>query len=449
MKNNLLVGEIRHHYFKYLFPSVAGTLAYGLLIFIDTIFVGRGIGSLGIAALNISIPVFSMVACGMFLGIGGATTAALNFGKNKKEEKNKIFTLCVYLGLFISLFFSIITSFNLDKIVHFLGARGEVIPLVKDYVSVISKTIVFYIIPHILTNFIKNDYNPKLPMYYLICVSISNVFLDYLFIFIFKWGMTGAAAATSISQFLGILILLTHFKLPQNTLKLKKKFFTFNILYRIGKIGLPSFISEISLGTVVIISNAEFYKYLGNLGVSAYGIIININFLLYLIYSGIAQSSQPIVSSNFGANQLLRVKETLKLGIKIVISSGIIFYLILVIFRTNIITLFNNENNELIKLTKNAFPLFFSGVVLLGLNLKFSSFFQSIEFNRISSLLNLLRSFLLVIFFIKILPKFIGISGVWLAYSSSELVTFIIAILYYKKVYKKYVLNNQDNIVKS
>ncbi|MGL4687358.1 MAG: MATE family efflux transporter, partial [Fusobacteriaceae bacterium] len=386
MKNNLLTGKIRDHYFKYLFPSVAGTLAYGLLIFIDTVFIGRGIGALGIAALNISIPIFSMVACGMFLGIGGATAAALDFGKGKKEEKNKIFTLCIYLGLFISLFFSIVASFNLDRVVYFLGARGEVVSMVKDYVSVVSKTIIFYIMPHILTNFIKNDYNPKLPMYYLIIVSLSNVVLDYLFIFVFKWGMTGAAAATSISQFFGLLILLTHFKLPQNTLKLKKTFFSFNTLVRIGKIGLPSFISEISLGSVILISNAEFYKYLGNLGVSAYGIIVNINFLLYLIYSGIAQSSQPIVSSNFGANQLSRVKETLKLGIKIVVGSGIVFYIILIIFRINIITLFNNENIELIKLTKNAFPLFFSGVIFLGLNLKFSSFFQSIEFNKISSL---------------------------------------------------------------
>ncbi len=443
MKNNLLKGEIREHYFKYLFPSVAGTLAYGLLIFIDTVFIGRGIGSLGIAALNISIPIFSMVACGMFLGIGGATAAALDIGKGKKEGKNKIFTLCIYFGIFLSLFFSIAVTLNLDKIVYLLGARGEVIPMVKDYVAVVSKTIIFYIMPHILTNFIKNDYNPKLPMYYLIIVSLSNIILDYIFIFVFKWGMTGAAAATSISQFLGLLILLTHFRLPQNTLKLKKNFFDFNILIRIGRIGLPSFINEISLGTVIFISNAEFYKYLGNLGVSAYGIIVNVNFLLYLIYSGIAQSSQPIVSSNFGANQLSRVRETLNLGTKIIISSGIIFYFILVIFRVNIIMLFNNENQPLIKLAKNAFPLFFSGVIFLGLNLKFSSFYQSIEFNKISSLINLLRSLILVIFFIKILPIFMGVTGVWIAYSCSELVTFIIALIYYKKVYKKYVLINQ------
>ncbi|MGL6064024.1 MAG: MATE family efflux transporter [Fusobacteriaceae bacterium] len=446
MKNNLLVGEIKGHYFKYLFPSVAGTLAYGLLIFIDTVFIGRGIGSLGIAALNISLPIFSMIAsCGMFLGIGGATAAALDFGKGKKDEKNKIFTLSVYVGLFLSLFFSIIISFNLDKVTHFLGARGEAIPLVKDYISVISKTIVFYIMPHVLTNFIKNDHNPKLPMYYLIIVSCSNIILDYLFIFVFKWGMAGAAAATSISQCFGLLILLTHFKLPQNTLKLQKNFFSFTTLTRTVKIGLPSFINEISLGIVIFISNAEYYKYLGNIGVSAYGIIVNINFLLYLVYSGIAQSSQPIVSSNFGANQLSRVKETLKLGIKIVVGSGIVFYLILIIFRTSIITLFNNENIELIKLTKNAFPLFFSGIIFLGLNLKFSSFFQSIEFNKISSLLNLLRSFALVIFFMKTLPIFIGVTGVWLAYSCSELITFIIAFTYYKKNYKKYVLKNQCN----
>lgn len=434
--NNLLVGDIKKHYFKYVIPSIAGSLAYGLLIFIDTVFIGRGIGAIGIAALNIAIPVFSLVAFGMTLGVGGATLASINEGRNELEGKNLVFSTALISGVVFSLIFTILSLLYLDKLVSFLGGKGEVFFMTREYLSVISKSIIFYIIPHILTNFIKNDYNPKLPTLYSFVVSIVNLVLDYLFIFVFKLGMGGAALATSIAQGLGTALLFSHFRHPLAKLKFRYAF-SFPILINIIKVGLPSFITEISLGAVLIIANYQFYHYLGNTGISAYGIIYNINLLIYLVYSGISQGAQPIISINFGAKNRERILETFKIGFKLSLILGVIIYITLYIFKTPITLLFNNSDLDVIALTKSGIPLYFITAIFMGLNLKLGSFFQSISYSKVSNIITFLRSSILIVIFLIFLPKFIGVSGLWLAFCFSELVTLLVGIYFYKIYFLK------------
>lgn len=447
MGNNLLEGSIKDHYFKYIIPSVSGTLAYGILIFIDTVFIGRGIGDKGLAALNIAIPIFSLTAFGMLLGSGGATAISIDRGQGNTKNRSKIFTLALFIGVISSFVFSLIIVCFLDEITRYLGAKEEVFLYAKDYINVISKSIIFYIIPHILTNFIKNDSNPKLPMIYLVIVSIFNIGLDYLFIMVYKWGMSGAALATSISQVIGTIVLCTHFFNKKTTLKIEISIRLkegINFTKRIFKIGVPNFINEITLGMVIVISNGQFYKYLGNIGISAYGIMLNINLLIYLVYCGIAQGAQPILSINFGALSFKRVKETLRLGMKILIVLGILFYSVLFKFDTKIISLFNNNNEELIKIAIQGLPLFFLGALIMGINLKFGSFFQAIEYSKISSVINMCRSYIFIIIFIKVLPIYFKVPGLWLSYFFSEFFTLLLALFFYK-IYYKSSLNNVEN----
>ncbi|MGL4534309.1 MAG: MATE family efflux transporter [Fusobacteriaceae bacterium] len=438
MQSTLLKGDIKSHFIKYLFPAIAGNLSYGMLIFIDTVFIGQGIGALGLAALNVAIPIYTLVAIGMMLGIGGATAAAIDIGAGNRKSRNEIFSLCIYLGIVTSIVFSILMSIYLEELCLFLGANSEIYPLVKDYVSVISKSIMFYIIPHILTNFIRNDNNPKLTMYYLIVCSLLNIILDYFFIFVFKWGMTGASAATSIAQFAGTLILLTHFLRNDNSLILLKIKIKFDMVVRILKIGMASFINEISLGIVIMVSNYQFYKYLGNDGVSAYSIVLNIRLLVYLVLGAFGQAMQPILSVNYGGKEMARVRKTLRLGNYATFFTGVIFYVILLSFTSFFVKLFNNSNENLFEIAKVGFPLYFLSTLFMGINLQFGSFFQSVEYAKISSILNILRGLILIVIFIYVLPNFFGVYGLWLAYVLTEVFTLIYAVYYYKKRFKKY-----------
>ncbi|MGL5578481.1 MAG: MATE family efflux transporter, partial [Fusobacteriaceae bacterium] len=150
MQKNLLAGDLKVQFMRYLFPAVAGNLSYGLLIFVDTVFIGRGIGSLGLAALNVAIPVYTLVAFGMMLGIGGATASSVDMGRGDKKGRGEIFSTTIILGIGLSIIFSIFMSIYLDEICRLLGANEEIFPMVRDYVNVISKSIMFYIMPHIL-----------------------------------------------------------------------------------------------------------------------------------------------------------------------------------------------------------------------------------------------------------------------------------------------------------
>ncbi|MGL4980698.1 MAG: MATE family efflux transporter [Fusobacteriaceae bacterium] len=438
MQKNLLQGDLKSHFVRYLFPAVAGNLSYGLLIFIDTIFIGRGIGTLGLASLNVAIPVYTLVAFGMMLGIGGATASSIDMGRGDEKGRIDIFSTTIILGIVLSLFFSIFMSLYLSEICRFLGANDEIFELVKDYVNVISKTIIFYIIPHILTNFIRNDNNPKLTMYYLIVTSSVNIILDYLFIFPLHMGMEGAALATSLAQLAGTVVLLTHFLRKENTLFFKFIKLKFKFIKRILQIGASSFINEISMGIIIIISNYQFFKYLGNEGVSAFSIVLNIKLLVYLVLGAFGQAMQPILSVNYGANKIDRVRKLFRIGNLTMGITSIFFYLLLVTFSTFFIRLFNRDSEQLLNITKFGFPIYFLSTIFMGVNLQLGSFFQSVEYNKVSSILNLLRGFVIIGVLIYLLPFFFGVIGLWCSYILTELFTMAYAIFYYKKRFKKH-----------
>ncbi|MGL5657191.1 MAG: MATE family efflux transporter [Fusobacteriaceae bacterium] len=437
---NLLTEKISKLYIKYILPSVVGSLAYGVLIFIDTVFIGQGIGVDGIAALNIAIPVFSLTAFGMLLGIGGATASSIDLGRKDFNKRDAVFTLSVTIGVILSVVFSVFLYIYLDEITMLLGARENIFSLSREYIAVISFSIIFYIIPHILNNFIKNDNNPRLPMIFFLIVSVANIVLDYVFIFVFKWGMFGAAFATSIAQGLGTLTLLTHFKKPTSTLKFRLETLNFNLLPRIVSIGLSCFMTEIALGSVLVITNHQIYKYLGNNGVSAYGIIYNINLLLYLVFSGIALGAQPLISTNFGANQFKRIRETLILGLKSVIILSVLFFIVMIKFTKPLIHLFNKDNLEVINITAQGFPMFFMALFFLGINLKMNYFFQAIESPKLANILTFLRSVVFIIFFLMIIPAILGAKFIWLSFLFSEILTFFVGLYFYKKIYKIKIL---------
>lgn len=436
VKQDILTGNLRKQFLKYLLPAIAGNLTYGLLVFIDTIFIGRGIGSLGLSALNISVPIYTLVSFGMMIGIGGATAAGIDLGKGNLESRNKIFTYSIIIGVLVSILFSTLLMLNLDRVCILLGGNEEIFSLVKSYVGVISISIIFYIMPHILTNFIRNDNNPKLTMYYLLVCSVLNIVLDYIFIFPLNMGMAGAAIATSISQGVGTLVLVTHFFKKSNTLYLKKVYLDFSIIIRIIKIGASTFINEICVGVVIIISNYQFYKYLGNNGLAAYAIILNIKLLIYLTLGAFGQGMQPLISINYGGKNYKRVLSTFKMATYSTIVVSIIFYLILVSNAEYFIGMFNNNNLEVRKIAKMGFPLFYCSLIFTGINIQFCSFFQSIEHTKIASLINFFRGVVLISFLLYLLPTLFGIRGLWSAYVVNEVIITGYIIFYYNKKFK-------------
>lgn len=433
----LLIEKEYKLFIKYLLPAVTGTLAIGILIFIDTVFIGRGIGAQGLAALNVAIPAFTFYSCvGYLLGMGGATVAAIDAGKGLYENKSRIFVTCLTVGVVISILLVFIQNIFLDEIVKLLGAKGDIFPLAKEYIRVIANASGFYLIPHILNAFVRNDKNPTLTMIGMILCGVVNLTLDYVFIFIFKWGMAGAALATGLAQFSYMMVLFLHFLKKDRELKFVKFNFLWEDLKRIITVGLPSFINELSSGLSIFLFNLFLFKLGGELSVATFSIILNVNFMVYLVYLGVAQAIQPLVSYNYGSGNLQRTKVFLKLGLGTNIIIGISVIIGLIFGRNEIISLFNTDNQELRNMASENMLKFFSATIFMGINIVFATYVQAKGQGRVSSIIMFSRAFALIVLGVFLLSKFLGIDGVWYTTLFAEGVTFAALLIWTKKIKK-------------
>lgn len=434
---DLLKSDVKEIFIKYLIPSIAGMMGLSLNILFDTIFIGQGVGSEGLAALNIAIPIFNIFSSiALLLGIGGATAVSVSMGKKEYDKVNKIFTTSMIINVSIGIFLTVIGIFFTEKICYLLGATPDVLNMVKSYLGVIVWFSWAFLMSNTLTVFVRNDKNPRLAMWSMLIGNFANIVFDFVFIFIFNWGMKGAAIATTMSPVITIILLSTHFIRGNNTLKFKldKLKIDKNIINRILKNGFPSFIMELSSGLIIFAFNMSISNIEGAIGVSAYSIIANISLVCVAIFNGIAQAIQPIISINYGAKKYERVHEALKLAIKTSVIFGAIFYASGVLFPEKIVLLFNSGDAKLMEMTCGGIKLYFIAFLFMGANIARVSYFQSIENSKASTLVSLCRGVIFVLISLLILPMILGINGVWITIPIVEVASIIIACVCMKRI---------------
>lgn len=436
MKDNtkpILEGNINLIFLKFLFNSVFAMLIVAFYIMIDTIFIGRGIGSEGLAALNIALPVFNILnATGLLFGMGGATALSVSRGKKDIEESRRIFSQTIITAITIGIIYSVLGIMFREQIAYALGASDKNVKLVIAYLNGILFMSFSFMLVHTISSFVRNDNRPRLAMIATVVGGIANIILDYIFIFNFKMGMTGASLATSISSFLSLSILISHFFSKKCSFKFIKFKFTLDRLSRILLNGTASCIIELSSGIVIFVFNIAILNIIGDIGVSSYSIIANISLICTAIFTGIAQAIQPIISINFGANKNDRVKRVKNMAL---ISAGIVgltFYIVGLTMPNKIVSLFTSETGEIIDITINGIKYYFIGFLVMGFNIVLGSYYQSREFSAISNYISLGRGVIFIIIGLTILPRLFGINGVWLTIIFSEIMTLVSLFIYVK-----------------
>lgn len=414
---------------KYMIPSVTGMLGLSVCILFDTMFIGHKLGDLGLAALNIALPTYNLYnAIGLAIGVGGATALSIAMGQKKHHKVNRIFTSAVFATIIFCLLINILEFFFLDKIVYMLGASDITFPLAKDYLKVILTFNSVFIFASSFIVFVRNDKNPKLAMHAVIVSNTTNIVLDYVFIYIFNMGMFGAALATVIGQVMALLVLSIHFIKKNNSMHLELGGINIEHIGRVLKNGVPSFLTEISAGFVIFIFNIVIYKFEGDLGVSAYGIITNIVLIFVAIFNGVAQGVQPLISVNYGAKKEERVLEFLKLTRRIALVLGVVFLSLGLLFPDEMIGIFTSDRGRLLEITKQGIYLYFIAFLFNGINMVNVAYLQAVEKSKESSLLSSLRGLVFIILFISILPRVLGVDGVWLTIPSAEGITLLIFV---------------------
>lgn len=418
---------MKNLFISYLIPAVLGMVLMSVNIVIDAVMISRGVGANGLAGVNVAIPAFSIFfSISLWIGMGGATLYSIALGENKIERARSIFTQSMTVAVVIVGALMVICLWRIEDLAYLFGANEVILPYALDYLTVLLTFGMIYVLENILSTFIRNDGNPNLAMAGLVVTALLNIAFDYIFIFIFGWGVTGAAAATILSAAIGFLVLLSHFFRKSSILKWTKFHFEWNTVKQIMLIGFPSFTAEITVAIVTIGFNITFMKYAGELGVASYAIVNSIHSMMLLVFLGVGAALQPIASFHYGANLPERLKEGLNFAVKTAIVLGCVAIVSGLFFGEYTIGLFDVQSKELLTLTVTGMSLFFVQYVFFGYNIVYGEYFQSVRQTRKSILIILNRGLLLIIPLLWIMPKLFGVNGIWLVMPVSEVLTAIV-----------------------
>ncbi len=416
-KLNLKTTPIPRLFLSYFIPSLVAMLALSTYSTIDGIFVGKKLGENALAAIGIAWPIFPvLIAFELLFSVGGAAMSSYFLGKGKAFRARIIFSSVFYFALFTSIIGGFTLYYFSDFVALYLGANANLLPLVKEYTEIIYLGAFVIVLHPTLDIFAINDKQPILAMAAMIVGSCMNILLNYLFLFVFDFGIGGAALATILGHSIGACILLQHFLRKKGDLFLIRAFDVYALL-NATKNGIPQSSSEISMSIMMLIFNHTIMNIAGDRGISIYSVVMYMSIIPFTILLSVAQGVQPISSFNYGANLLRRVKEVFYFSLKFSLLVGIILYIAFYSFGSFVIPWFLQDNiasrDALLSLeTKKAMNLYFMNFILLGINLVSATFFQSIQKTFISFIITLSYTLLFTLCFVLVLPKFYGFEGI-------------------------------------
>ena len=409
----------------YTIPSALAMFISSLYTIIDGIFVGQGVGDNALAAVSIVMPLtIILFGIATMFAVGGGALVSKNFGAKKDIEGINLFRQVFKFLLIISTVISLVLAIFSSPIVSILGATESIKPLASEYLRYYALFCIPNLIGIALNSFVRNDNRPKLAMISTISGAITNIVLDYIFIFPLGMGLKGAAIATGLGQLVTVSIVIPHFirkkgKLTFGNVKLDK-----SIIKEFTNIGVPSFFAEAAFSIIVFIQNIAIVNILGETGLSAYSIINYITTNIYMVLLGLTFGAQPLISYNFGAKNAKNMLEIYKISNVASIIINIIFTTVCFIFGRVLIGIFTADSN-ILEIAYNGLNITNLGFFIVGLNLTTTVYYQAVEVPKYSNLMCILRSVVFLPISVFILIKLMGVNGVWLSLLVSEVLSLI------------------------
>ncbi len=431
----------------YAIPSAIANFISSLYTVIDGIFVGQGVGDSALAAINIVLP-FTVVLLGVssMLAIGGGAVVSKNIGANNKEKAVQIFRQVMKLLLFICITTTVICIIFAKQIVTALGATDELVYMATDYLRFYAIFCTPNLVGVVLNSFARNDNEPKLAMISTISGAITNIVLDYIFIFPLQMGIKGAAIATGLGQIVTVCILLPHFLRKRGTLSFGKVSIEKSEIKEVLNVGFPSFFGQLSFSVIVFLHNIAFLNYIGEVGISTYSIINYITTNIYMVLLGLTFGAQPLISYNFGKRDKEKMLKVYKINVAsslvVSIGSAIICY----VFGRNLVAIFTTDP-QISNLAYEGLKIVCLTYIIGSVNLDTLVYYQSIELPKFSNLFSVFKAMVFLPICLYALPRIFGINGIWASVLVSEILTFVV-MLFIANVgkYTGVVLNKEKNL---
>lgn len=415
---------------RYASLNVMGMIALSCYILADTFFVSKGLGTNGLTALNLAIPLYSFIhGSGLMIGMGGGTRYSIQKSRGDHEAANRTFTQAVYLAAAFAVFFVLAGLFLPGSILSLFGAQGRVFDMSKTYLQVILLFSPAFLLNNVLLCFVRNDGAPQLSMAAMIGGSLSNVVLDWVFIFPCRMGIFGAAFATGLAPVISLLILSPHRIRRKNQFHFVRCRAEGRRLAGILSSGVPSLVTEVSSGVVMIVFNTILLGLAGNVGVAAYGVIANLSLVVIAMYTGIAQGIQPILSRSYGVQDWHSIHTVLRYALTAMLALSAVIYAVVFFGASPIAAIFNSEQDPLLQqIATEGLRLYFIACPFAGFNVILSVYFTSAGRPRPAQAISLLRGFLVIVPMALLLSRIGKIHGVWCAFPATELLVAAIGV---------------------
>lgn len=419
-------------------PTLLGMLAGALLNLADGIFVGRGVGSDALAAVNVAAPVF-LIASGVALmfGSGASVVAGINLGKGDVKAADINITQAFTASLSVMIPVVVLIVAFPDFVCRLFGGSEKLAPYVKDYLTYTSVAILMSCVLMVGIFVIRLDGSPKFAMAANIVGAVLNIFLDWLMVFPLGLGVKGAAMASSISTLIGSGMILWYFCGHSKTLKLYKPKFSRTAIYLtlrncwyMVKLGFSTFVAETSISCLMIAGNYMFMSRLHEDGVAAFSVSCYLLPLIFMFSNAIANSALPIISFNKGIGDFSRIQRTIRLSLLAAVGTGFAMTTVGICFCPSLVSIFIDEGSGAKAIAVNGFPYFATAFVFYIMNIVIIACYQSLEKYKPAIILMMLRGYVLMTLSFVFLPRLVGDVGLWLAVPVSEALTFALILIY-------------------
>lgn len=425
---------------RFTMPSIVMMIFTSIYGVVDGFFVSNFVGKTPFAAVNFIMPFLMILgAVGFMFGTGGSALIAITIGAGDRRRANRLFSLFVYVSAICGILIAVFGFLFIRPIASMLGAEGTLLDQCVSYGRILLPALPALILEYEFLSYFSTAEKPQLGLAFTIAAGVTNMVLDALFVAVFHWGLTGAAAATALSQAVGGIAPLFYFCCPNTSiLRLTKTTFDGKALLKACTNGSSELMSNISMSLVSMLYNGQLIRYAGEDGVAAYGVLMYVNFVFLATFIGYSVGAAPVIGYHFGAANHGEMQNLLKKSLIIIGICSITMFCLAELLAQPFSVIFVGYDPDLMALTQKGFRIFSFSFLFAGIAIYGSSFFTALGNGLISALISFLRTLLFQTAAVLIFPLLWGINGIWISIASAELMAAAVTTLFLIKKRSKY-----------
>lgn len=428
---DFLKGNLKKLYFHFLIPSLGSAMVMSIYTLTDAVVIGKGVGADALAALSITTPLLCiLMSMGILFGVGGSVQMNVSRGTGNHDRANRFFTLSFFTLALISLILWLVYGFGMSPLLRIMGANDTLYPYAMSYMNYINMFLPVAVFSNYIAIFVRADGDPNRAMAGVLLGGAVNIVLDIVFVFPCSMGIGGAALASVLGMVVQVTVGITHFFSRKNGLKFIKLKHVFSSVGQIVGNGISSFFNELANGFIVLLFNVQILKYCGESALSVYSVISNCVILVNSLFTGVGQTIQPIIATNYGAGKWERIRGIRRMSYLTIVIMGAVFSLSGILFPLGICGAFMEVSTDIEMLAQHVIRTYFVAFLPMGINLLSSYYLQSVLSVRKSLCISLLRNIILSSAAILTFPLMFDGGSLWFVMPIVEAAVLIVSIVF-------------------